>query len=151
MQFPPERDNQQERNPHFPPLPASVPTNMMSERSESDAPEGGRFHLLIPNNDKEEAVIHISDIVADDNTGSYEVSIYPDGFTIVSFQSYKGRKFYRAETLQRALEKAKTGGMPNDVWFRVMRSIRQNFDTYRERLEQMASVAQAKLPEAEES
>ena len=151
MQFPPERDNQQERNPHFPPRPVSMPTDMMSERLESDAPEGGRFHLLIPNNDKEEAVIYISDIVADDNTGTYEVSIYPDGFTIVRSQSYKGNKFYRAETLQRALEKAKTGGMPNDVWFRVMRSIRQNFDTYRERLEQMASVAQAKLPEAEES
>ena len=107
--------------------------------------------MLIPNNDKEEAVIYISDIVADDNTGTYEVSIYPDGFTIVRSQSYKGNKFYRAETLQRALEKAKTGGMPNDVWFRVMRSIRQNFDTYRERLEQMASVAQAQLPDAEES
>ena len=151
MQFPPERDNQQERNPHFPPRLASMPTNMMSERLESDAPEGGRFHLLIPNNDKEEAVICISDIVSDDNAGSYGLSIYPDGFTIISFQSYKERKFYRAETLQRALEKAKADGMPNDVWFHVMRSIRQNFDTYRERLEQMASVAQAQLPDAEES
>ena len=151
MQFSAGIDSQGEPNPNFPPLPASMPADMRNEAPAADTPEGGRFHLLIPNNDKEEAVICISDIVVDDNAGAYGLSIYPDGFTIISFQSYKERKFYRAETLQRALEKAKTGGMPNDVWFRVMRSIRQNFDTYRERLEQMASVAQAQLPDAEES
>lgn len=136
-------------------IPRGVPNispegGMMSDsHGAGQMSETGMFNLLIPNNDREEAVVCISQLVADDNSAVYGLSIYPDGFTIMSRESNRSRIFYRAETLQRALEKAKADGMPNDIWFRVMRSIRKNFETYRNRIEEMAAVAQADIPSDE--